>query len=89
MVMLDIQTKLERHGKLLEMYPSEAESGSIVLATIGFVGFAVPILQLAETKGVDTIIIGSRGPHEVKEFLLGSTSYKVVHNAKCTVVIAK
>ena len=88
-----ISKELERQGKqLLETYRQRAEkSGLLSVAAIELRGIsaAAQILQLAETKGVDTIILGSRGPHEVKEFLLGSTSYKVVHNAKCTVVIAK
>ena len=88
-----ISKELERQGKeLLETYRQRAEkSGLSSVSTIQLRGIsaAANILQLADTKGVDTIVIGSRGPHEVKEFLLGSTSYKIVHNAKCTVVIAK
>lgn len=88
-----ISKELERQSKeLLETYRQKAEkSGIASIAAIELRGnsAAAQILQLADTKGVDTIVIGSRGPHELKEFLLGSTSYKIVHKAKCTVIIAK
>jgi nucleotide-binding universal stress UspA family protein len=88
-----ISKELERQSKeLLEMYRLKAEKSNLSsLSTIQLRGISAAgqILELADTKGVDTIVIGSRGPHEVKEFLLGSTTYKIVHNAKCAVVIAK
>lgn len=79
--------------ELLETYRQRAEKSNLSssLSTIQLRGISAAgqILGLADSKGVDTIVIGRRGPHEVKEFLLGSTTYKIVHNAKCTVVIAK
>jgi nucleotide-binding universal stress UspA family protein len=88
-----ISKELEQQSKeLLEMYRLKAEKSNLSsLSTIQLRGISAAgqILELADTKGVDTIVIGSRGPHEIKEFLLGSTTYKIVHNAKCTVVIAK
>ena len=88
-----ISKELERQSKeLLEMYRQRAEKSNLSsLATTQLRGISAAgqILELADTKGVDMIVIGSRGPHEIKEFLLGSTTYKIVHNSKCTVVIAK
>jgi nucleotide-binding universal stress UspA family protein len=88
-----ISKGLEQQSKeLLEMYRQKAEKSNLQsLSTIQLRGISAAgqILGLADSKGVDTIVIGSRGPHEIKEFLLGSTTYKIVHNAKCTVVIAK
>ncbi|HEY7108409.1 MAG TPA: universal stress protein [Nitrososphaeraceae archaeon] len=89
-----ISKELEQQSKeLLETYRRRAEKSNLSssLSTIQLRGISAAgqILGLADSKGVDTIVIGSRGPHEVKEFLLGSTTYKIVHNAKCTVVIAK
>jgi nucleotide-binding universal stress UspA family protein len=88
-----ISKELERQGKeLLEIYRRRAEKlglASITVIKLRGISAAAQILQLADAKGVDTIVIGRRGPHELQEFLLGSTSYKIVHNAKCTVVIAK
>jgi nucleotide-binding universal stress UspA family protein len=89
-----ISKELERQSKeLLEMYRQRAEksnlSSSLATTQLRGISAAGQILELADSKGVDMIVIGSRGPHEMKEFLLGSTTYKIVHNAKCTVVIAK
>ncbi len=88
-----ISKELERQSKeLLETYRQRAEkSGLSSVSTIQLRGISAAgqILGLVDTKEVDTIVIGSRGPHEIKEFLLGSTTYKIVHNSKCTVVIAK
>ena len=88
-----ISKELEQQSReLLEMYRQKAEKANLSsLSTIQLRGISAAgqILGLADNKGVDTIVIGSRGPHEIKEFLLGSTTYKIVHNAKCTVVIAK
>ena len=48
------------------------------------------ILQIADKDGVDTMVVGSRGHYmSSKEFLLGSTSYKLAHYAKCTVIIVR
>jgi len=48
---------------------------------------AEKILEIANNKGVDTIVVESRGLSTAKEFLLGSVSHKISHHAKCSVVI--
>jgi nucleotide-binding universal stress UspA family protein len=50
---------------------------------------AEKILDIANKKGVDTIVVGSRGLSAVKEFVLGSVSNKIAHRAKCSVVIVR
>ena len=50
---------------------------------------AEKILDIAETEKVDIIIVGTKGRKPLEQFLLGSTSYKVVHYSKCTVIIVK
>lgn len=50
---------------------------------------AAEILHIANKENVDTIVIGSRGFTASKDFLLGSVSYKVMHYAKCPVVIVR
>ena len=50
---------------------------------------AEKILDIAETEKVDVIIVGTKGRKPLEQFLLGSTSYKVVHYSKCTVIIVK
>ena len=39
---------------------------------------AEKISEIANNKGVDTIVVGSRGMSTAKEFLLGSVSHKVI-----------
>ena len=47
------------------------------------------IIETAANGGFDLIVVGHMGESEIKEFLLGSTSERVVHQAKCTVLIVK
>jgi nucleotide-binding universal stress UspA family protein len=50
---------------------------------------AAEIINFAKDKGVDMIMIGSRGLGQVKEVLLGSVSSKVCHVADCTCVTVR
>lgn len=50
---------------------------------------ASSITGYAQKEGFDLIVIGSRGLGRFKEAILGSTSSKVLHHAKCTVMITK
>jgi nucleotide-binding universal stress UspA family protein len=50
---------------------------------------AEEILRTAGKENIDTIVLGTRGISEAKEFLLGSVSYKVSHYAKCPVIIVR
>jgi nucleotide-binding universal stress UspA family protein len=50
---------------------------------------AEKILDIAEIEKVDIIIVGTKGRKSLEQFLLGSTSYKVAHYSKCTVIIVK
>lgn len=47
------------------------------------------ILQCAKRENADLILLGSRGPGDLKELLMGSVSYKVSQYAKCSCVIVK
>ena len=47
------------------------------------------IIATAADGGFDLIVLGHLGESEIKEFLLGSTSERVVHQARCTVLIVK
>ena len=50
---------------------------------------AEEILLIADKENVDTIVVGNRGYSASKDFLLGSVSYKLMHYAKCPVVVVR
>ena len=92
---LDIlfQEKLENNGKrTLHKYEARATAvGLLSVNTIPAKGNpAEEILKVAHKKNVNTIVVGSRGHYASSgDYLLGSTSYKLAHYSKCTVVIVK
>lgn len=47
------------------------------------------ILQVAETRGCDLIVMGTRGLGMVEGLLLGSQTQRVISNASCPVLIVK
>jgi nucleotide-binding universal stress UspA family protein len=47
------------------------------------------ILEYAEEKQIDLIVLGTRGNTGFKKFLLGSTASAVVTYAHCTVMVVK
>ena len=69
---------------LLHECESEARQlGVTKIDTIEEQGYtAEKILQIARDKGVDTIVVGSRGMSPAKEFLLGSVSHKISTSCK-------
>lgn len=50
---------------------------------------AKELLNIADKREIDTIVVGSRGFKAPKEFLLGSVSYKMSHYAKCPVIVVR
>ncbi len=50
---------------------------------------AKTILRVAEDRGVDMVVLGSRGLGDAEGLLLGSVSHKVAHLAPCTCVTVK
>jgi nucleotide-binding universal stress UspA family protein len=50
---------------------------------------ATEILQFISQHNIDLIVAGSRGLSQVKGWLLGSVSRKLVHYANCSVLIVK
>lgn len=48
---------------------------------------AEAIINVAETRGADLIIIGARGKSSLEGLLLGSVSQKVIHHAECPVLV--
>jgi nucleotide-binding universal stress UspA family protein len=47
------------------------------------------IVETAKNGEFDLIVIGHRGDSEFKELFLGSTSERVAHSARCSVLITK
>lgn len=47
------------------------------------------LLRVAEERGADLIVVGSRGLSAAERFLLGSVSHKVAQHAKSTVMIVR
>ena len=58
-----------------------------VLPGEGRIGYK--ILEAAEAEGADLIVLGSRGVSRVEEVLIGSVSHRVIHMAKCPVLLAR
>lgn len=82
----------QRNRAMLQKYQSRAKKlVSKYVNTIEVKGNDIgeEILRTADKEKVDTIVVGSRGIRENKEFLLGSVSYKVSHYAKCPVIIVR
>jgi nucleotide-binding universal stress UspA family protein len=50
---------------------------------------AEAILDVAEEQRADLIVVGSRGMHSSRRFLLGSVPDKVSHHAPCSVLIVR
>jgi nucleotide-binding universal stress UspA family protein len=81
------------HAKMwLEKFNHAAKLGNIELKTelinshrpIDYV-----ILEYAEEKNIDLIVVGTRGRSGFKKLLLGSTASSVVTYAHCPVMIVK
>ena len=47
------------------------------------------ILDVAEERGADMIVVGNKGMTGAKRFLLGSVPNKVSHHAPCSVLIVR
>lgn len=77
-------------AKVLDMCKQIAEKSDAKIETvIGEGDAASNIVGYAQKEGFDTIIIGRRGLGRFKEMVLGSVSNKVLHHAKCSMMIVK
>lgn len=66
------------------------EQSNVVFGTHVLHGEPGPcIVQFAEEREVDCVVIGSRGLNQVQSFLLGSVSHKVAKRTACPVLIVK
>jgi nucleotide-binding universal stress UspA family protein len=77
-------------ANILDKCKQIAEKSDVKIETvIGEGDAASTIVGYAQKGAFDTIIIGRRGIGRFKEMMLGSISNKVLHHAKCTVMIVK
>lgn len=64
------------------------ETGGNVEIDVRMGNPAQGILQVAEERGADTIVIASHRPG-LEDYFLGSTAARVVRHAKCTVIVIR
>jgi nucleotide-binding universal stress UspA family protein len=76
---------------LLEQAKTEAATAGVAeVETFARQGDAADaILDVAEERGANLIVIGNKGMTGAKRFLLGSVPNKVSHHAPCSVLIVR
>lgn len=85
-----IEELKERGKKLLDGCKNEAMRNGIQVETLLKLGDHAQVLIETANKGdYELIMMGSRGLSPFKELLLGSVSYKVMHHAKCPVMVVR
>ena len=47
------------------------------------------IMEIVNSKDYDLVVLGTRGMNVFKELVLGSVSIKVMHHAKCPVMVVR
>ena len=72
----DAGAKIEEAGVDVETYARQGDP-------------ADAILDVAEEKSADLIVVGNKGMTGAKRFLLGSVPNKVSHHAPCSVMIIR
>lgn len=90
-VLNDLLAKYRAESEnILDKCKQIAEKSGVKIETVIAEGDASSnIVVYARNGGFDTIIMGSRGVGSFKEMVLGSVSNKVLHHAKCSVMIVK
>ena len=74
----------------LEAAASEIRAAGIEVEVVAREGDpADAILDVAEERGSDLIVVGNKGMTGAKRFLLGSVPNKVSHHAPCSVLIIR
>lgn len=65
----------------------QAEVGFTELAVEEPAGSMIP--TVAENENCDMIVIGSRGKSDIEGLIIGSVTHRVLHLAKCPVLVVK
>ena len=81
---LEYAQKIMKKAKL-----KAAKQGILFFDRVSYGDEEKRIVDIAEKKNFDLIVIGSRGMGTVKEIFLGSTSNYVIHKSKKPVLIVK
>ena len=72
-----------RHGEAIDNAP-------VPVTIVDLEGYAADVLVgYADEVGADLIVVGSRGRGDLAALVLGSTSHRVLHMAKCDVLIVR
>lgn len=83
-------TAARRFRASLQRARAMAEEHEVALKTHVIVGHAVrDILRLAADLDIDLLVIGGTGHSAFYERMLGTTAARVVHMAKCPVLVVK
>ena len=87
----DIMAKYKTESaKVLDRCKELAAQKGVKIETVIADGDAATnITDYAKKEGCDIIVIGNRGLGRFKEMVVGSVSNKVLHHAKCSVLIVK
>jgi nucleotide-binding universal stress UspA family protein len=75
--------------KLIQEATALLSEGSDIHSELLFGSPAESILQVAETRGCDLIVMGTRGLGLLQGLLLGSQTQKVISHAHCPVLVVK
>jgi nucleotide-binding universal stress UspA family protein len=80
----------EESARVLDQYRALAQKSKAAVDTVALEGDAAQsIIDYAQKGRFDMIVMGSRGMGKLKGMVLGSVSRKVLHHAKCPVLIVK
>ena len=83
-ILLDNAQKIMKKAKL-----KSAQKGILFFDRVSYGNEDQRIVDIAEKKNFDLIVIGSRGMGAAKEIFLGSVSNYVLHKSKKPVLIVK
>ena len=83
-----IAAQINRAGEYLKEAAMRLETGGIQAETVVREGAAAEnIVQYAQEKGIDLIIMGTRGQGGIQRFLLGSTTDRVLRTGHLPVLV--
>ncbi len=92
-VMADAEWEVHQRGEVeatLDQAAAVAREAGVPVVVYARQGDAADaILDVAEERGADLVIIGNKGLTGAKRFLLGSVPNKVSHHAPCSVLIVR